>query len=173
MRIHPMVPSNYLKVAIAFFLSTSGVHMAVAQQTPNRKESAKKSDTTTKSKTIDEVVVVGYGKQKKTNLTTAVSTIDSKMLEDRPSPTVANMIQGAAPGLTVTRTSGKVGGQGLNLQIRGVTSASGNVSPLYVIDGVVSSESTFVSLNPDDIDNISVLKDGGQQLSMVHNQLAV
>lgn len=54
-----MVPSNYLKVAIAFFLSTSGVQMAVAQQTPNRKESAKKSDTTTKSKTIDEVVVVG------------------------------------------------------------------------------------------------------------------
>ncbi|MDV3753848.1 SusC/RagA family TonB-linked outer membrane protein [Elizabethkingia anophelis] len=161
MRIHPMVPSNYLKVAIAFFLSTSGVQMAMAQQTPNRKESAKKSDTTTKAKTIDEVVVVGYGKQKKTNLTTAVSTIDSKMLEDRPSPTVANMIQGAAPGLTVTRTSGKVGGQGLNLQIRGVTSASGNVNPLYVIDGVVSSESTFVSLNPDDIDNISVLKDGG------------
>lgn len=60
-----MVPSNYLKVAIAFFLSTSGVQMAMAQQTPNRKESAKKSDTTTKSKTIDEVVVVGYGKQKR------------------------------------------------------------------------------------------------------------
>ena len=66
--------------------------MAMAQQTPNRKVSTK-ADTISKSKDIDEVVVVGYGKQKKTNLTTAVSTIDGKTLENRPSPNVANMLR--------------------------------------------------------------------------------
>ncbi|MDR2229571.1 MAG: TonB-dependent receptor [Flavobacteriaceae bacterium] len=160
MRIHPMVPSNYLKVAIAFFLSTSGVQMAMAQQTPNRKVSTK-ADTISKSKDIDEVVVVGYGKQKKTNLTTAVSTIDGKTLENRPSPNVANMLQGSAPGLVVTRSSGRLANQGLNLEIRGATSVNGNVSPLIVIDGIVSSSESFMALNSDDIDNISVLKDGG------------
>lgn len=78
--------------------------MAMAQQTPNRKVSTK-ADTISKSKDIDEVVVVGYGKQKKTNLTTAVSTIDGKTLENRPSPNVANMLQGSAHGLVVTRSS--------------------------------------------------------------------
>lgn len=134
--------------------------MAMAQQTPNRKVSTK-ADTISKSKDIDEVVVVGYGKQKKTNLTTAVSTIDGKTLENRPSPNVANMLQGSAPGLVVTRSSGRLANQGLNLEIRGATSVNGNVSPLIVIDGIVSSSESFMALNSDDIDNISVLKDGG------------
>lgn len=110
---------------------------------------------------LDEVVVVAYGTQKKTNLTSAVSQIDTKVLQNRPSPTVANLLQGAAPGLVVTRQSGKPGSQGLNIQIRGASSASGNVAPLYVIDGVISSEGIFTALNPNDIENISVLKDGG------------
>lgn len=110
---------------------------------------------------LDEIVVVGYGKQKKANLTSAISSIDSETMQNRPAPTVANMIQGAAPGLTVTRSSGRVSGQGLNLQIRGATSASGTVQPLIVIDGVVSSQSTFLALDPEDIENIHVLKDGG------------
>lgn len=110
---------------------------------------------------LDEVVVVGYGSQKKTNLTSAVSQIDAKVLQNRPSPTVVNMLQGAAPGLVISRNSGRPGAQGLNMEIRGATSANGGVAPLVVIDGVISSEGTFMALNPNDIENISVLKDGG------------
>lgn len=110
---------------------------------------------------LDEVVVVGYGNQKKTNLTSAVSQIDAKVLQDRPSPTVVNMLQGAAPGLVVSRNSGRPGAQGLNMEVRGATSANGGVAPLVVIDGVISSEGTFMALNPNDIENISILKDGG------------
>lgn len=113
------------------------------------------------SDVLDEVVVVGYGTTKKSNLTSAVSQVDTKLLENRPSPTVANMLQGAAPGLVVSRNSGRPGAQGLNLQIRGATSANGNVDPLVIIDGVVSSQSSFLALNPNDIKNISILKDGG------------
>ncbi|GAA4145450.1 TonB-dependent receptor [Sphingobacterium kyonggiense] len=113
------------------------------------------------SDVIDEVVVVAYGRQKKSNLTSAVSQVDPKVLQDRPSPTVTNMLQGAAPGLVVTRNSGRPGGQGLNIKLRGETSANGSVNPLIVIDGVISSEETFVAINPSDIENISVLKDGG------------
>lgn len=110
---------------------------------------------------LDEVVVVGYGSQKKTNLTSAVSQIDAKVLQNRPSPTVVNMLQGAAPGLVISRNSGRPGAQGLNMEVRGATSANGGVAPLVVIDGVISSEGTFMALNPNDIENISVLKDGG------------
>ncbi|MFD2553642.1 SusC/RagA family TonB-linked outer membrane protein [Sphingobacterium tabacisoli] len=110
---------------------------------------------------LDEVVVVGYGRQKKTNLTTAVSQVSKETLENRPSPTVANMLQGAAPGLVISRNSGRPGAQGLNLQVRGATSANGDADPLYVIDGVVSTAATFLAINPNDIENISILKDGG------------
>lgn len=110
---------------------------------------------------LEEVVVVGYGTQKKGNMTSAVSEVDAKVLQDRPAPTVVNMLQGAAPGLVVSRNSGQPGSQGLNIQIRGATSANGNVPPLIVIDGVISSESTFMALSPSDIKSISVLKDGG------------
>lgn len=110
---------------------------------------------------LEEVVVVAYGTQKKTNMTSAVTQVDTKVLQNRPAPTVANMLQGAAPGLVVTRQSGKPGGQGLTIQLRGASSATDNVPPLYVIDGVISSPSTFEGLNPNDIENISVLKDGG------------
>ncbi|KKX52350.1 TonB-dependent receptor plug domain-containing protein [Sphingobacterium sp. IITKGP-BTPF85] len=110
---------------------------------------------------LDEVVVVGYGNQKKTNLTSAVSQVDAKVLKDRPSPTVVNMLQDAAPGLVISRNSGRPGAQGLNMEVRGATSANGGVAPLVVIDGVISSEGTFMALNPNDIENISILKDGG------------
>ena len=62
--------------------------------------------------------------------------------------------------MVVTRSSGRLANQGLNLEIRGATSVNGNVSPLIVIDGIVSSSESFMALNSDDIDNISVLKDG-------------
>lgn len=110
-------------------------------------------------KALDEVVVVGYGTQKKVNLTGAVSTVDSKALEYRPSPTLANALQGVSPGLTITRTSGQPGNQNIRLQIRGVTSANGNVDPLVMLDGVSVPISTMTTLNPNDIESISILKD--------------
>jgi len=110
---------------------------------------------------LDAVVIVGFGVQKRANLTSAVSEVDPKMLQDRPAPSAANMLQGASPGLVVTRNSGRPGEQGLSIQVRGATSANGDVSPLIVIDGVISSDDAFQALNPSDIANISVLKDGG------------
>lgn len=110
-------------------------------------------------KALDEVVVVGYGTQKKVNLTGAVSTVDSKALQYRPTATLANALQGVTPGLTVTRQSGQPGAGGVRLQIRGVTSANGNVDPLVMLDGVSVPIETMNTLNPNDIENISVLKD--------------
>jgi len=130
-----------------------GIETVMAQQV--------KTDSSTQPKSIEEVVIIGYGKQKRTNLTTAVSTIDGKVLENRSAPNIANMIQGSAPGLVVTRNSGRLSGQGLNLQIRGITSVNGNVSPMIVIDGIVSNTESFYGLNPEDIESISILKDGG------------
>lgn len=110
-------------------------------------------------KNLEEVVVVGYGTQRKENLTGAVSTIDSKLIENRPVSNVANALQGTASGLIITRNTGQPGSEGLDIQIRGATSANGNVPPLVLVDGVNVSAFTLQTLNPNDIENISVLKD--------------
>lgn len=107
----------------------------------------------------EEVMVVGYGTQKKINLTGAVSRVDSKMFENRPVTSVAGALQGAAAGLVVTRTSGQPGLDNYAFEVRGATSANGTVSPLVVLDGVTSSTSVLLTLNPNDIDNITILKD--------------
>lgn len=107
------------------------------------------------SSVIDEVVVVGYGTQKKSNLTSSVSTIDQKTLESRPISNVMSAMQGAAPGLVVTRSGGQPGSEGFSVNIRGDLSTGGS-SPLVLIDGVPGS---LTYTNPDDIANISILKD--------------
>lgn len=103
---------------------------------------------------LDEVIVVGYGTQKKANLTGAVASIDGNALSDRVGHSVSQMIQGKVPGLTITPSSGRPGsGSGIN--IRGVNSINkGN--PLVIIDGI---EGDLETINPNDIENISVLKD--------------
>ncbi|MFN8356723.1 MAG: TonB-dependent receptor [Spirosomataceae bacterium] len=111
------------------------------------------------AKSLEEVVVVGYGTQRKENLTGAVSTIDSKVIENRPVSNVANALQGVASGLIVTRSTGQPGSEGLGIQIRGATSANGSVEPLILVDGVTVSSFTLQTINPNDIENISVLKD--------------
>lgn len=110
-------------------------------------------------KSLDEVVVVGYGTQKKANLTGAVSTIDSKVIQNRPSSNLTNALQGTTPGLIVTRSSGQPGSENLNIQIRGVTSANGAVPPLVILDGVTVPSNTLLTLNPNDVESMSVLKD--------------
>lgn len=104
---------------------------------------------------LDEVVVVGYGSQKKVTLTGAVSTIDSKKLQDRPVGSVVEALQGQVPGLTVVRTSGQPGNQNIDFRIRGTSTFSSN-PVLTIVDGVPSS---LDRINPSDIESISVLKD--------------
>lgn len=110
-------------------------------------------------KSLEEVVVVGYGVQKKVNLTGAVSTVDSKAIEGRPVNNLGSALQGVTPGLIITRQAAQPGREGLGIQIRGVTSANGNVDPLVVLDGVSVPSNTLTTMNPNDVESISVLKD--------------
>lgn len=110
------------------------------------------------AKALEEVVVVGYGTQKKINLTGAVSTIDvKKTLESRPIADAGRALQGAAAGLSVTIPSGEVGSDPI-IKIRGqIGSIYGGSSPLILLDNVEIPSITLV--NPSDIESISVLKD--------------
>lgn len=108
---------------------------------------------------LDEVVVVGYGQQKKVNLTGAVANVDvQKTLGSRPEQDVAKALQGAVPGLTVINSNGDINGTP-TLQIRGLgTLSNGQTSsPLIIVDGVPTDDLTMI--NGNDIANISVLKD--------------
>lgn len=105
---------------------------------------------------LNEVVIIGYGTQKKVNLTGSVSTIDKKQIENRPVANAVDALQGTAPGLVVTRTNGQPGKEGWNLNIRGFSSLNGTNSPLVLIDGI---EGDLTKINPADIENVSVLKD--------------
>ncbi|SFF82455.1 TonB-dependent receptor [Prevotella sp. KH2C16] len=106
------------------------------------------------TKSLEEVVVVGYGTMKKKNLTGAVSAIDASTISDSHATNLANALQGAAAGLTINRSDGAPEGNS-TLLIRGVTTISDS-SPLVIIDGVPGDMSM---VNPDDVDNVSVLKD--------------
>ena len=103
---------------------------------------------------LEETVVVGYGVQKKVNLTGAVTAIDDKAIQDRVSPNLSSMLQGAVPGLSISTSSGNPGSTG-SLQIRGVGSINGG-NPLVLIDGV---EGEIDRVNPNDVASISVIKD--------------
>lgn len=108
---------------------------------------------------LEEVVVVGFGTQKKVNLTGAVSTVDSKTIASRPVNSVVDALQGAVAGMNFSTGSG--GGalnsdKSFNIRGTGTIGAGSSVTPLVLIDGM---EGDLNSLNPQDIDNISVLKD--------------
>lgn len=104
---------------------------------------------------VDEVVVVGYGTQKKENLTGATTVVDSKLLESRPAANVSSLLQGTVPNLQVTFGSGRPGASG-KFNIRGVNSISSDANPLVIIDGF---ESDINRINPNDVESITVLKD--------------
>lgn len=103
---------------------------------------------------LNEVVVVGYGTQKKANLTGAVSTISQETLKDRPVSNIATALQGAIPNLNVTVSSGQPGA-GASLNVRGTTSPNGG-SPLVLVDGV---EMYLDRINANDVESVTVLKD--------------
>ena len=103
---------------------------------------------------LDEVVVVGYGTQKKTSLTGSVAQIDGTDLMKNPTGNLSAMLQGRIPGLVTKQSTGQPGRDNSALYIRGVGNGDGNV--LVVVDGIVRS---FPSINPDEIESITVLKD--------------
>lgn len=103
---------------------------------------------------LSDVIVVGYGTQKKVNLTGAVTQISGKVLEDRPVSNVSKALQGLIPNLNITFPSGKPG-QGGQLNIRGNTSINGG-APLVLVDGVPGS---IDMINSNDIESVTVLKD--------------
>jgi TonB-linked SusC/RagA family outer membrane protein len=106
--------------------------------------------------TLEDVVVVGYGTQRKKDLTTAVVSIDEKTIRDRPMVSAAEALQGKAAGVQVVQTSGKPGGD-IAVRVRGATSVLAGNEPLYVVDGVPTTD--IRGLNPLDIETMTVLKD--------------
>ncbi|AHM63352.1 tonB-dependent Receptor Plug domain-containing protein [Flammeovirgaceae bacterium 311] len=106
--------------------------------------------------TLSELVVIGYGTQEKKDITGSVATVGGEEFVSRPNTQVASLIQGKAAGVQVLSPSGKPGA-GLNIRIRGTNSINAGSDPLYVVDGVPTTDTR--SLNPADIESISILKD--------------
>lgn len=107
---------------------------------------------------IDEVVVVGYGVQKRENVTGSVVAVKGTELQKSPALNVSNSIAGRVPGVIATNGSAEPGYDGSTIKIRG-TNSLGDSGPLIVIDGIPARQGGFERLNPADIENISILKD--------------
>lgn len=106
--------------------------------------------------TLDEVVVVGYGTQKKGNLTGSISVVDGKEMTKRSVASASLALQGEVPGLSVRQQSGVPGGDGGGLSIRGIGSINAGANPLVLVDNV---EMSLDAVDPNTIESISVLKD--------------
>lgn len=109
---------------------------------------------------IDEVVLVGYKNTTSAKSANAVQTISSETIEGRPNPSIVQTLQGQVAGLNITTSTGQPGGNS-EILLRGVSSFNGNTEPLFIIDGAPVDEDNFRSLNPNEIETISVLKDAG------------
>ena len=105
---------------------------------------------------LEEVVVVGYGVMKRTDLTGAVSTVGTEKLNAKGASTILENLQGTTPGVSITKSTGRTNGA-INVEIRGRSSINASTTPLYVVDGVMCDDIDF--LNPQDIERIDVLKD--------------
>lgn len=110
---------------------------------------------------IDDVVVDVYRTVAKPKSAVASSTVSAKTIEGRPNASFIQTLQGQVPGLNISTGSGQPGANSTTVILRGLGSINGNVQPLYVIDGVPMSSDRFRSINPNDIENITVLKDAG------------
>ncbi|NDV60457.1 TonB-dependent receptor [Bacteroides sp. 519] len=110
------------------------------------------------SELLDEVVVVGYGTQKKVNLTGSVSSVSSKDIQDIPVANTATLLQGRMPGLVLTQNGAQAGNDNPEIRIRGIGTFGQN-NPMLLIDGVEGTLSQISDIPSGDIDNISVLKD--------------
>ncbi|WP_353720500.1 TonB-dependent receptor [Dyadobacter sp. 676] len=108
------------------------------------------------TKILNEVVVVGYGTQRKSDVTGSLSSISADQFREQPVNRLDQVLQGRAAGVQVTNASGSPGGD-VRIRIRGANSINGDNSPLYVVDGFVGAD--FNNINPDDIASLEVLKD--------------
>mgnify|MGYP003590967033 FL=1 len=111
---------------------------------------------TDNTKALDEVVVIGYGAVKKRDVTTAITTISTKDLDQRPIVSADQALQGKAAGVSVIKPNG-LPGEGMVIRVRGTTSMNSSNDPLYVVDGVTLDDISFLSAN--DIASMQVLKD--------------
>lgn len=109
---------------------------------------------------LNEVVVEGYRNSTRATSNIAVTTVTSKTIEGRPNANFIQTLQGQIPGLNISTGSGQPGANSTVI-LRGYGSINGNVEPLYVIDGVPLNSDNFRSINPNDIESVSVLKDAG------------
>ena len=109
---------------------------------------------------LEDVVVVGYGTAKKVgSLVGSVTTVKSEAIKNAPSSSALDQLQGQVAGMSVLTSGGVAGDNNVSIKIHGTGSLSSSTEPLYVIDGMQSSSRTIMSMNPNDILSISVLKD--------------
>lgn len=108
---------------------------------------------------LDEVVVVGYGVQKKVNLTGAVASIKSDEILKAQSANTSNALVGQIPGLIAKQTTGEPGTDGSQIYIRGIATFQGGTSPTYIIDGIERQAEDFARIDPNEIESLNVLKD--------------
>lgn len=110
---------------------------------------------------LDQVVVVGYGTQKRSSISGAIDQIKASQIEDRPVSNLTQALQGTSPSLVIQQRSMNPNDNSMNINLRGVSTMSNN-QPLLVIDGVTSNDiSNMNNLNPNDVESISILKDAG------------
>ena len=140
-------PNAKIQVSFIGYVSQT---IAVGNQT-NIKVTLKED-----AQALDEVVVVGYGTMKKTDVTGSLSSVSSEKLAARGALRVEDALQGSVPGVNITQTSSRANGS-FSMQIRGQSSINNSNGPLYVVDGMVVSSIDF--LNSEDIERIDVLKD--------------
>lgn len=110
---------------------------------------------------FETVVIDAYRTTSKPKSNVAASTITSETIEGRPNASFVQTLQGQVPGLNISTGSGQPGSSNSAVILRGIGSINGNTEPLYVIDGVPMSSASFRSINPNDIENVSILKDAG------------
>ena len=145
------IPAREGDVLVASFLGFSDQEFTVG------KKSQYTVNLQTDSEFLDDVVVVGYGTQKKVNLTGAVGAISSEILDNKPITQASTALQGSIPGVTVTTNGGGPGADTGNIRIRGIGTFGGSsAAPLVLIDGI---EGSINSVDATQIDKISVLKD--------------
>ncbi len=116
--------------------------------------------TLSEGQLLDEIVVTGYGTAKRGSVIESISRVGGEQIKNLPIASVDNLLQGKSTGVEVTAINGKPGQNGY-VRIRGLTSVNGNNDPLFIVDGVPVPTSVYAAINPNDIEEFSILKDAG------------
>lgn len=147
----PNVPTTAKNIQVSYI----GMKTVEVPITDNKMRIFVESDT----ETLEEVVVLGYGSAKKLgSVVSSVSTVNNKKLKNIPNASFADALQGQVAGLSVSSSSGEPSSTA-NIRLRGMSSINAGITPLYILDGAPVSQVIFTTMNPDDIENITVLKD--------------